>query len=69
MSPNKRRKILGWCGAFFREAAVLVAVFAPLEALLEGHPLSPLAAGTILGVAVLLLAAGMWIGLEGDDDD
>jgi hypothetical protein len=58
----ERKSIIEMLGEFFREAAVLTAVFIPLDRALLGEPLTIWAVITIIGISGGSLALG--IGLE-----
>lgn len=48
-------------GEFLREVAVLVVVFAPLESLLQGRPLTLGFLAVIIGLVVVPLAIGIFL--------
>ncbi|OFW21997.1 MAG: hypothetical protein A3H97_02715 [Acidobacteria bacterium RIFCSPLOWO2_02_FULL_65_29] len=62
--PSGASIVAGIGSEFLREAAVLIAVFAPLDRILENGPLTPrFVLGTIGAVAVLL-AGGIVLELK-----
>lgn len=61
--------MVAWAGEFFREAAVLVAVLAPMELLVQHGTLTGLQSGIIVAVTVFCLGFGFYAGLDGDDDE
>ena len=48
-----------WLGESLREMAVLIAVFAPLDVLVQGNPLTLRASAVTIGMVVLLFASGV----------
>ncbi len=50
-----------WLGESLREMAVLIAVFAPLDVLVQGNPLMLRATAVTIGTVVLLFALGVVI--------
>jgi hypothetical protein len=48
-----------WLGESLREMAVLIAVFAPLDVLVQGNPLTLRATAVTIGAVVLLFALGV----------
>jgi hypothetical protein len=49
---------------FFREAAVLVCVFANLDRVIHSGKISLLWAGGTLGTTLLLFIFGLWVGAQ-----
>jgi len=63
MTRNQRAVYRG-IAEFFREAAVLVCVFANLDRVIHSGAISiPWAAGT-LGTTLVLLISGLWLGAK-----
>jgi hypothetical protein len=56
---SDRKSALEMLGEFFREAAVLTAVFIPLDRLLMGEPLTVVLWTAILGISGGSLAIGI----------
>jgi hypothetical protein len=54
-------------GGFLRELAVLVVVFAPLEAVLKREMLTLRALGAIVLVALVSWGIGVYLGVEPND--
>jgi hypothetical protein len=54
-------------GEFFREASVLVCVFANLDRVIHFGTMSVLWAGGTLGATLLLLILGFWLGARGEE--
>ena len=50
-----------WLGESLREMAVLIAVFAPLDVLVQGNPLTLRVTAATIGMAVSLFALGVVI--------
>lgn len=50
-----------WLGESLREMAVLIAVFAPLDVLVQGNPLTLRATAVTIGTVILLFALGVVI--------
>ncbi len=64
VGPAARRSaVLGLLGEFAREAAVLIAVFVPLDLVLIGALTGRAMAATVIGVT-LLFATGVWLELR-----
>ena len=53
-------------GEFLREAAVLVAVFAPLDAIVNGHSMTPLYLVNTLAIVGGCLFLGVLMGVKAD---
>ena len=56
---NQRKTVAEMMGEFFREAAVLTAVFIPLDRLLLGEPLTVWSLITIIGISGGSLGLGI----------
>jgi hypothetical protein len=54
-----RKSVLEMAGEFFGEAAVLTAVFIPLDRILMGEPLTAWSCLAIIGISGGSLAAGV----------
>jgi ascorbate-specific PTS system EIIC-type component UlaA len=59
MPTGQNRTPAEMIGEFLRDAAVLVAVFAPLEKIITGQPLTGRTVLTIVGLVVILAGAGV----------
>ncbi len=66
MTGRTKRQIARMVGEFFREAAVLVAVFAPLDLVLRERPLRTVSVLTTVAIVVTFLYAGIRLEIESD---
>jgi hypothetical protein len=55
------KRIAELIGESLREVAVLVAVFAPLDWVVQGRPLTVLSIGVIIGLVVPLFVLGVFL--------
>ena len=67
MTERTKRQIVRMVGEFFREAAVLVAVFAPLDFVLRERPLTTVYFLNTVGIVLFCLGLGVRLGIESDD--
>jgi len=61
MPSGERHTIAEMIGELLRDAAVLVAVFAPLDDLINGKPLTFYGVSTIVGLVLVLAVTGIAI--------
>ncbi len=66
MDVRIRTQISGWLGEFFREAAVLIAVLAPMELLIQNGSLTWWQWSRIVVLTVSCAGAGFYLGLKGN---
>ena len=67
MTERTKRQIVRMVGEFFREAAVLVAVFAPLDFVLRERLLTTVYFLNTVGIVLFCLGLGVRLGIESDD--
>ena len=60
-SSSKPRKAAALIGESLREMAILIAVFAPLDFLVQGRRLTGLSLGATLALVMVLLAIGIFL--------
>jgi hypothetical protein len=65
MPANSRPRIATWLGEFFREAAVLIAVLAPMELLVQNGFLTLRQSGFIVVLTASCAGVGFYLGLKG----
>ena len=57
--PSRSRRAAALIGESIREMAILIAVFAPLDFLVEGKPLTSLSVGATLFLVAVLFVTGL----------
>ncbi len=67
MTVRTRRQIRRMFGEFFREAAVLLAVFAPLDVVLRDRGVTTLYLLNTVAIAASCFGLGIWLGIDSDD--
>jgi hypothetical protein len=69
MDARIRTQIAKWLGEFFREAAVLIAVLAPMELAIQNGFLTLRQWGLIVVLAIVSLVVGFYVGLQKNADE
>lgn len=69
MEPRIRTQIARWLGEFFREAAVVIAVLAPMELLIRDGLLTWRQAGLIVVLTTFCVVLGFYAGLQKNADE
>ena len=63
-APSRASIITGFLGEFLREAAVLIAVFAPLDHFLENKPLTFPFVLITMGIVAVVLVLGIFLEVQ-----